>query len=282
MEIKIPNFLKNDDEEFSDESITDNTSKRQLQGSRIGGDKDSLDKSKRSTMKIVLIVLFIVVMAMLIIFFIRLHLINDDLTNISKINVDTPWGPERTTFTWNDPASYATFNSITNNPVLGDERDFVRIREINESGGSGSEVSLSPGGIYEVYIYYHNDADLEEIAEKAVGIADGVAIKSSFPQVLRAGERGVITGTIMASDTNPTSVWDGVYMTTDTDVRLEYIPDTAIIHNDGELDGNNIGSSYLFGDGALIGFNELSGLLPGGSQYAGYITYQLLVSEYLK
>ena len=36
------------------------------------------------------------------------------------------WGPERTTFTMEKPATYPTFNSITNNPTIGDERDFVR------------------------------------------------------------------------------------------------------------------------------------------------------------
>ena len=41
------------------------------------------------------------------------------------------WGPERATFTMENPASYPTFNSITDNPTIGDERDFVRVGEIN-------------------------------------------------------------------------------------------------------------------------------------------------------
>ena len=35
------------------------------------------------------------------------------------------WGPDRPTFTIEQPANYVTFNSITNNPVHGDERNFV-------------------------------------------------------------------------------------------------------------------------------------------------------------
>ena len=41
------------------------------------------------------------------------------------------WGPERTTFTMESPATYPTFNSITDNPTIGDERNFVRIGEID-------------------------------------------------------------------------------------------------------------------------------------------------------
>ena len=70
--------------------------------------------------------------------------------------VDTPWGPDRTTFTWEDPAPYATFNSITNNPQLGDERNFVRIREVKDGEKFGDEITVEPGKTYEVYIYYHS------------------------------------------------------------------------------------------------------------------------------
>ena len=41
------------------------------------------------------------------------------------------WGPERATFTMEAPATYPVFNSITNNPTIGDERDFVRVGQIN-------------------------------------------------------------------------------------------------------------------------------------------------------
>jgi hypothetical protein len=39
------------------------------------------------------------------------------------------WGPNRSTFTIDSPANYVTFNSITDNPNIGDERNFVGIRE---------------------------------------------------------------------------------------------------------------------------------------------------------
>ncbi|MBO7132360.1 isopeptide-forming domain-containing fimbrial protein [Candidatus Saccharibacteria bacterium] len=191
--------------------------------------------------------------------------------------VDTPWGPERTTFTWDDPAPYATFNSITDNPSVGDERNFVRIREVSDDEHYKDEVELEVGKTYEVYIYYHNNADAHEVGKTAIGIADGASVKSSFPATVKAGEKATVSATVFAADTDPLAVWDGAYMTSTQDVYLRYVPGTAIIHNGGTLDGTSIGPDYLFGDGALLGYNKFSGLLPGCNEYAGYITYQIFV-----
>ena len=189
--------------------------------------------------------------------------------------VDTPWGPNRTTFTWDDPAPYATFNSITDNPQLGDERNFVRIREVQDGNTFGDEVQLEVGKTYEVYIYYHNNADAHDVGQTAIGIADGAAVKSSFPATVKKGERATVTGTVFASDTDPLEVWDGAYMTATQDLYLRYVPGTATIHNGGALNDQSIGPEHLFGEGALLGYNQFSGILPGCNQYAGYITYQI-------
>lgn len=205
------------------------------------------------------------------------------LANVAGANaaelVNTPWGPERKTFTWDNPATYATFNSIIDNPQIGDERDFVRIREVNDHGTYGDEVALEAGHTYEVYIYYHNNADGHEVGKTAIGIADGAAVKSSFPATVKAGEKATVTGTVFASDTDPLAVWDGAYMTASEDLYLRYVPGTAIIHNGGELNGQNIGPDYLFGEGALLGYNQFSGILPGCNQYAGYITYNIFADQ---
>lgn len=44
------------------------------------------------------------------------------------------WGPERPTTSGETGADFITFNSITDNKKVGDERNFVRIRE----AGAGS------------------------------------------------------------------------------------------------------------------------------------------------
>ena len=195
------------------------------------------------------------------------------ITSNASALVDTPWGPDRKTFTWEDPAPYATFNSITNNPGVGDERNFVQVREVNQQYYQ-DEVALEAGKTYEVYIYYHNNADAHEIGKTAIGIADGASVKSTFPATVKAGEKAVVNATLFASDTNPLAVWDGAYLNPSQDLYLRYVPGTATIHNGGALNGQPIGPDYLFGEGALLGYNQFSGILPGCNEYAGYITYQ--------
>lgn len=68
------------------------------------------------------------------------------------------WGPERQTYTMNTPASKATFNSITDNAAVGDERDFVRIVEKGTNGTYTSDLTIEAEKEYEVFIYFHNDA----------------------------------------------------------------------------------------------------------------------------
>ena len=215
---------------------------------------------------------FLVVVFGLILVGIAGNIIKNDS---AKALVDTPWGPDRKTFTWEDPAPYATFNSITNNPQLGDERNFVRIREVKDDEKFGDSVTLEAGKTYEVYIYYHNNADAHDVGKTAIGIADGAAMKSSFPAFVKSGEKATVTGTVFASDTDPLEVWDGAYMIASQDIYLRYVPGTAIIHNGGTLNGQSIGPDYLFGNGALLGYNKFSGLLPGCNEYAGFVTYQL-------
>ena len=59
------------------------------------------------------------------------------------------YGPERQTFTAENPADHVTFNSITNNPTVGDERNFVRVRQAGV-GNFADSVDIVPGREYEV------------------------------------------------------------------------------------------------------------------------------------
>jgi hypothetical protein len=44
------------------------------------------------------------------------------------------FAPQRATFTWAHPATYITFDSITDNPSVGDERPFLSGKLTNASG----------------------------------------------------------------------------------------------------------------------------------------------------
>ena len=62
------------------------------------------------------------------------------------------YGPERKTFTMKEPAGYPTFNSITDNPGVGDERNFVRVREVGTNTTFENSTKVTAGKEYEVYI----------------------------------------------------------------------------------------------------------------------------------
>lgn len=188
------------------------------------------------------------------------------------------WGPERTTFTWEKPATYVTFNSMTNHPTLGDERDFVRIREVGASKFV-NEVTLTPGKEYEVYVYYHNNAS-ESYNESGVGIARDTRVSSYLPEAVKAGGKLAVTGKVSASNASPATVWDEAYISANTDVLIRYVPGSAILTNGGKMNGTAIAGSALFSDeGHLVGFNSITGALPGCNKYAGNITYRFKVDQ---
>lgn len=189
------------------------------------------------------------------------------------------WGPERETYTTAEPADHAVFNSITDNPAIGDERDFVRVGEINsEETALGNEVEVVPGKQYLVYIYYHNDASAtyNDSAHDNVGIAVATRMASSFSSEVTPSERGTITATITADNANPKSVWDEAYlMTSSGKVSLNYVEGSAKIYNDWGTNDSVLPSSLFSEEGTALGCDELDGTIPGCEEYHGVVTYVL-------
>ena len=193
------------------------------------------------------------------------------------------WGPSRKTYTNNSPADYATFNSITDNAAVGDERNFVRIREAGTDNKYADEIEIIPGHEYEVYIYYHNNAGSDTNAS-GLGVATNVKVASAYPTLVNSTERGMISGIITWSYVTPDDpnhakegkVWDEAYVTSKTDgVVLRYKTGTATIHNSGKANGSVLSTDLFTNDGTPIGYNKLTGTLPGCAEYSGHITYIL-------
>lgn len=68
------------------------------------------------------------------------------------------WGPERDLYSWSSPADHVVFNSLTDNPTLGDERNFVRVRKAGTNDTLVDVLEVEPGDVVEVFVYYHNNA----------------------------------------------------------------------------------------------------------------------------
>lgn len=187
------------------------------------------------------------------------------------------WGPERPTYTNDEPAQKAVFNSITDNAAVGDERDFVRIAEKDSNATHSSDIKLEAGKQYEVYIYYHNDASgtYNDKAHGYVGVARDVRLSSAFPQELKKGERGKVVGIITASNTDPLQVWDEAYITATEPMTLHYVIGSAKIYNQHDTNGSVLSSNLFTETGTFLGVDMLNGIVLGCAEYSGQVVYTI-------
>jgi uncharacterized repeat protein (TIGR01451 family)/LPXTG-motif cell wall-anchored protein len=180
-----------------------------------------------------------------------------------------------------NPAPHVTFNSITDNPTHGDERNFVQIKEASAANSTyGENVTLTPGKEYEVYVYYHNNAssNLNDENSQFKGIAKDAFMRVQMPATVAAGEKARITGFVGASNANPAQVWDEAYGTSASAVALRYVPDSAVIHSNGAVNGKKLPNN-LYTTGTPLGYDALNGNLPGCNEFAGYVTFKFKVVQ---
>lgn len=194
------------------------------------------------------------------------------------------WGPsDRPTFTWEKPATYVTFNSMTNNPKQGDERDFVKIRNVTDNHKFAAHTDLVAGKEYEVFVYYHNNASTtyNDAVHNYAGIARGAFMRVEMPDAIKAGQTGRLNAFVGANNARPAQVWDEVTArnTTGGDINLRYTPGSARITSNGKVNGQTIDLNALAGKGAALGYDALDGNLPGCEQFAGYVTYRFVVDQ---
>ncbi|MGO3702042.1 MAG: LPXTG cell wall anchor domain-containing protein [Candidatus Saccharimonadales bacterium] len=187
------------------------------------------------------------------------------------------WGPERPTFTLEEPADYVTFNSITNNAKHGDERNFVQIRNATDGGQFGEEVQIEPGKEYEVYAFYHNNAK-SKLNESGEGIARNAQMRVQMPADIKQGEKARVTGFVSADNAQPQTVWDEAYGVNNSNggVALRYVQDSATLTN-ADAQGNNRTfpvSEELLTTGIPLGWDQMDGNLPGCNEYSGYVKYR--------
>ena len=188
------------------------------------------------------------------------------------------WGPERELFTIEKPASYVTFNSITNNPDIGDERNFVAARVDNGASAglnnvwNANEITAKDGESYFVRLYVHNNA-----AANLNLVAQNVRAKAAIPT--GTAKVQTINGFVSADNSRPLEIWDYVtfnsdkdfYLAVDSDYGVHYANNGIGKGTDAKLDYNNFFNS----NGALLGYDKLDGKIPGCFQYDGYVSFKV-------
>lgn len=168
------------------------------------------------------------------------------------------------------------FNSFVNTPSYGDERAFVDARRSDQtaSGSYKNVLDSVNEGSQEVVIraYVHNNAN-QSLNESGKGIAKGTTVRFDLPEaegnVLRA--RGYIDAN------NAALVEDTVDFRGTTDFRVEYIPGSAIMYNNGPFkSGVKLADTIVTG-GAPIGYDKLNGDLPGCFDYEAVVQIRVKI-----
>ena len=179
------------------------------------------------------------------------------------------WGPIRDeNFTIASPAPYITFNSITDNPNIGDERNFVGIRETGTTNAWSDNVTVVKGKQYTVRMYVHNNA-----AENLNLVAENVTAKFNLPTTTAKSIQ--VNGFLSSSNAKPTEVYDDATFTSSEVFNLAYVSGSLKYENNfyGAA-GIALPESIFTSTGARIGYDNLEGgKIPGCFKYAGYITF---------
>ena len=180
------------------------------------------------------------------------------------------WGPSRPTYTIDHPADHVTFNSITNNPNIGDERNFVGIREAGTSNLWTDNMTVQKGKEYTVRVYVHNNA-ASSLNASGKGIAHNVLAKVNLPT--STGKSIQVDGQISASNASPAAVWDQAVFNGSENFNLAYVSGSLKFENNAGT--FNLPESIFTNSGAKLGYSSMNGDIPGCFQYAGYISFKV-------
>jgi hypothetical protein len=185
------------------------------------------------------------------------------------------WGPDRPMFTIAEPATFAAFNAISDNPNIGDERNFVGVKLDDSEVGTlwNDRLDVSIGDQIRVRAFYENSA-ADNFVDGAPAWLQGAAVEFGF--TTGSHLEAHVWATLTAD--NATTVWDGATLESDELFSIESVPRTGLLENNAHPDGGTpIATSELIRGGASLGYNQRDGVIKPGYQYAGYVTFDLLI-----
>lgn len=183
----------------------------------------------------------------------------------------------RTAYNNTQEIDHAVMNSVVDNPDWGDERDFIRVMEVESGRVAVGSAEIMAGQEYEVQIYYRNDASEVYNGKEhdRAGVAREVMLSTKYPNQLNAGGRGEITARITAENTNPLWVQSSFELTAQEDLTLHYVAASAKIQNNYKSNGSVLSRAVFSDEGTLLGMDELNGMIFGGMKYGGKVVYRL-------
>lgn len=226
--------------------------------------------------------------------------ITEELEDISEIDdsespinerISPDWGDSiggRTSYTAgqlerNILANQVVFNSKgkENDPgeckaiYPGDEKNFVKVWLQNTDSDNNDlweseNITVENGKSYMIRIDINNDNPKEHIVAKDTKVALSIPSYSDTQIPVR--------GYIESSNAEPSKIWDGVVFSSaeGKSFHLRFRPNTATLYNEftGTDDGMELSDDIVLKaieGGTLIGYDDLNGEIPGGSQYSSRI-----------
>jgi len=143
------------------------------------------------------------------------------------------------------------FNSISNNPNIGDEKNFVGIREkTGVNAGLGNtwydSMQVEAGKTYLVRMYVHNNSPLGLSA-----VAKNVTATFNVPTTV--GKSIEVNGFIDSSNATPSRYWDNAFFTSTQDFYMSYVPGSALFENNGigKNGGVRLGDNIVKNSGVI-------------------------------
>ncbi len=184
---------------------------------------------------------------------------------IRTTSIDEP------TFTMDRPANYVTFDSITDNPNYGDERNFLTIKPVEDQENQSwtDQITVEEGKEYNVRIYVHNNA--------AANL--GLAAKDVTCRVVLPGHTNndeiEIKGYITSANSKPLEINDNAtFLCPDENIKMAYVSGSASYTNNIFTGGIEL-SDQIVSDGAMLGYEALDGNIPGCTKYTGIVIFRV-------
>ena len=166
-----------------------------------------------------------------------------------------------------------TLNSISDNPNIGDEKNFVGARLLSDTSKvwNANEIEAVDGETYVIRAYVHNNSPKEYDA-----VAKDVTVNFDIAQ--GTGTDVEVQGIVTSSNASPTKYYDSVHFTSDVAFHLEYVAGSALLENNGIGAGGGVAlPDAITAGGTLIGYDALDGQVPGCFQFANYVTIEVKV-----
>ena len=190
------------------------------------------------------------------------------------------WGPIRELYTLDKPADFPVFNSMIDNPLYGDERNFAKIKEVAAPTSAYADgILLVPGNLYEVRFFIHNNARSSG-NEDGTSISKNTCIDIEFPSTVDGHSYGNIR--IKSDNASPTEIWDSIGLNSNTEVKITFISNsaeylTASKEDDESFSRRKIDDS-IFNGYHLIGSSGFDGVFLGCSEHMVWIYFKFKVS----